>query len=452
MPLNILVDASLTNYFINEKKQALISQGNILADQIAPSFVVSYSKSRFSYMEKVVKGLSLRIDSRVLVMNRAGDVIIDSYDYYNGSNQSDIAEVAEASLGISSARLYAFDSGRKIIYGGIPIFHEGSIVGSILIVSSPDDVYQSINKIVHSFYRVSVLAVIVTVLISVLFADIMSKPLEKLTKTVRQVSKKNLNQKADINSNDEIGELADSVNQMITRLYRVDDMRKQFVSNVSHELRTPITSLKIISETLIDSKPDQVSIYEDFMVDINGELDRLNEIIDALLLLSKLDKDEIVLNYQPVSLDHMILQCVRILQPIALKGQVELATNFSRQVRLYCDDVKVRQCLINIINNAIKYSMPGSRVEISLSIKGEYALVKVADNGIGIPKSALPHIFERFYRVDSARARATGGTGLGLSIALQVVKHHGGYIDVSSEEGVGSTFVIALPNRTELPS
>ncbi len=452
IPLNILVDASLTNYFINEKKQSLLSQGTIVADQIAPSFVAYYSKSRFSYIEKVVKGLSLRIDSRVLVLNRTGDVIVDSYDDYDGTNQSDITEVAEANSGVSAARLYIFESGRKIIYCAVPIYHEGEIVGSIMIASSPDDVYQRIAQIVNSFYRVSILAVIVTVLISILFADILSKPLEKLTKVVRQVSKQNRNQKADINSHDEIGELSDSVNQMIHKLYRVDDMRKQFVSNVSHELRTPITSLKIISDTLIDSKPNQLSVYEDFMLDINSELERLSRIIDTLLLLSKLDKDEFVLDYQLVALDRLVLQCVHTLRPIAAKEEVELSTKIEQKIRLYCDDIKIRQCLINIINNAIKYSPPRSRVEISLSLEGEYALIKVTDNGIGIPAKDLPHIFDRFYRVDSARARSTGGSGLGLSIALQVVKHHDGRIDVNSEEGVGSTFIVALPNRTELPS
>ncbi len=450
MPIHFLIQASLTNHLINEKKEAIISQGNILADQIASSFVASYSNSRLSYIEKTVKGLSLRINSRVLVLNRAGIVIIDSYDDYGGTYQSDIKEVSEANLGISSSRLYVFPSGRKIIYTGAPIYYKGEIVGSILIASSPDDIYARIKEISNGFVRISTVAVVVTILISMMFADIMSKPLEKLTKTVREVSKKNLNQRVNIVSNDEIGELASSVNQMISKLYDVDGMRKQFVSNVSHELRTPVTSLKIISDTLIDNKPTNMEIYEDFMRDINSELDRLNAIIDALLLMSKLDKDDVVLDYQLVALKYLILKCVQMLRPIAQKGQVELVSILTEDIELYCDELKIRQCLINIINNAIKYTMAGGHVKIILSSDKAYALIQVIDTGVGIPHKDIPHIFERFYRVDSARSRNTGGSGLGLSIAEQIIKHHAGFIDVSSKVGSGSTFVIGIPRKMEL--
>ncbi len=450
-PINILVNASLTNYLIDEKKQVMINQANAVAGQIAPYMVASYSRSYLNYIEKVVKSLSLRINSRVLVLNPSGVVIIDSYNDYRGTNQSAIAEVMAASSGVSSSELYTFKSGRDIIYSAVPIYYDNAIVGSILISSSPDDVYQRIEQISASFKNISALAVFVTVLISVLFADLIAKPLENLTKIVRQVSKQNLNQRVIVNSHDEIGELSDSVNQMIGKLYQVDDMRKQFVSNVSHELRTPITSLKIISDTLINNKPKDVATYDDFMVDINGELDRLSEIIDMLLLLSKLDKDQIELNYQRVTLNRLILQAVQTLQPIADRQQIKIVTSLPENIKLYCDEIKIRQCLINIINNAIKYSTAGGRVQITLSLVPDYALIAVEDNGIGIPTADLPHIFERFYRVDSARARTTGGTGLGLSIAKQIVKHHGGYIDVSSAVGVGTNFVIAIPNKTELP-
>ncbi len=450
IPIHLLIQASLTNHLINEKKEYLISQGNIVSDQIAPSFVSSYSKSRFSYVEKVVKNLSLRINSRVLVLNRAGVVLIDSYDDYNDTFQGDIEEVSEANSGISSSNLYVFKNGNKIIYAGVPIYYKGEIVGSILISSPPDDVYARIKQISNSFNRTSAVALIVTILISVLLADVLSKPLEILIKVVREVSKKNLNQKVPIDSNDEIGELADSVNKMVSKLYHVDDMRKQFVSNVSHELRTPVTSLKIISETLIANKPKEIAVYEDFMVDINSELDRLNAIIDALLLMSKLDKDDVVLDYQIVSLNRLVLKCVQMLRPIAAKEQIELVSVLNESIELYCDEIKIRQCLINIVNNAIKYTMAGGCVKIVLSSDKEYAFIQVIDNGVGIPANALPHIFERFYRVDSARARHTGGTGLGLSIAQQIIQHHAGFIDVESKVGSGTTFVIAIPRRTEL--
>ncbi len=447
--INVLIQESLVNQLVAEKKESLISRGNIAADQIASSLVSAYSKTNIDYIKKVIKELSLKIDSRVLVLNRSSVVVVDSYDDYKGSNQGDIAEVVAANNGISSSGLYKFDDGMQIIYTGTPIYFDGELIGSLLISSSPDEVYNRIDQVSRRISRVSFVVVVISLIISIIFADILSKPLEKLTMTVRAVGKENLNQQIDISSNDELGELSDSINQMVTQLYRVDEMRKQFVSNVSHELKTPITSLKIIAETLVNSKPQDIAVYDDFMRDINGELDRLNEIIDTLLTLSKLEHDSVVLDYKPTAIGAVVSASVNMLKPIAEKKQVELVAELQDEVTIYCDSLKIRHCIGNIINNAIKYTASGGRVCVRLSVDKDDVLIAVEDTGIGIPKEALPSIFDRFYRVDSARSRQTGGTGLGLSIALKLAQQHGGKITVESEEGVGTTFVIVIPKKME---
>ncbi len=448
--INILIQESLVNQLIAEKKEALISQGKIVSDQIAPSLSSAYSKKNIDKIKNAVKNLSLRIDSRVLVMNPASIVVVDSYDEYSGSDQSDLVEVAAAQGGVSSTGLYKFNDGMQIVYAATPINYEGNQVGVLLISSSPDDIYNRIDQIFRRVSRVSLVVVVITSIISVIFADILSKPLEKLTEIVRSVGKANMNQQVDISSNDELGELSDSINQMVSQLYRVDEMRKQFVSNVSHELKTPITSLKIIAETLVASKPQDIAVYDDFMRDINGELDRLNEIIDALLTLSKLEHDNVVLDYKLTSIGEVVSASVNMLKPIAEKKNVKLVAELKDDVTIYCDSVKIRHCIGNIVNNAIKYTAPGGRVCVCLSVDKTDVLIAVEDTGIGIPKVALPNIFDRFYRVDSARSRQTGGTGLGLSIALKLAQQHGGSITVDSEEGVGTTFVIAIPKKMEL--
>ncbi len=448
--INILIQDSLVNQLVTEKKEALISRGNIVSDQIGSSLASAYSKDNIDYIKSVVKRLSIKIDSRVLVLNHSSVVVVDSYDEYDGTDQSDLAEVISANRGISSAGLYKFDDGVQIIYTGTPIYYDGKRVGSLLISSSPDEVYNRINQISRRISRVSFVVVIISLIISIIFADILSKPLEKLTMTVRAVGKKNLNQQIDISSNDELGELSDSINQMVTQLYRVDEMRKQFVSNVSHELKTPITSLKIIAETLVASKPQDIAVYDDFMRDINGELDRLNEIIDTLLTLSKLEHDNVVMDYKLTAIGAVVSASVNMLKPIAEKKRVELVADLQDEVTIFCDSLKIRHCIGNIVNNAIKYTAPGGRVRVRLSVDKNDVLIAVEDTGIGIPKEALPNIFDRFYRVDSARSRQTGGTGLGLSIALKLAQQHGGKITVDSEEGVGTTFVIVIPKKMEL--
>lgn len=443
--INFLIYASITQYLIEQKKENLLSQSTIVADQIAPSFLNSPTDLGLVHIENTIKSLSIRLDARVLVASKNGIVIVDSYDDYNGRDISYIAEVKSALEGISSARAYDFKDVGKTLYVGVPIYKEGSAVGAILISCSPKSIFLQVKQISSNFYTLSFVAITITLIVSFIFADILSRPIVELTQVVKKVGDGYKNQMANIESRDELGNLAEAFNTMMKELHNVDEMRKKFVSNVSHELRTPITSLKIISGTLMASKPVEVAIYEDFMCDIDGELDRLNRIIDTLLDLSKLEKDILDLDLQIVELKKILKQVIKMLKPLANQKNITLNLTAHQEVAILCDDLKIRQCFINMISNAIKYTLQNGAVEVILSADKNKAIIHVKDTGIGIPQKDLPHIFERFYRVDSARARQTGGAGLGLAISQQIALLHEGRITVKSIEGEGTVFTVSLP-------
>ena len=448
--INAFINASLIRNLMDEKQHNLMSQGSIVADQIASSFVAISSQDSFDYMQSVVKALSLRLGSRVMVVDRSGLVLIDTYDELGGTVHGAIVEVDAALKGNTSSRAYQFDDIGKVIYAGAPIYNDSKVIGAIFMSSSPKDIFLRVDSISQSFLRLSIGVIFITAVVSFIFADIVASPILNLTAVVKEVTLENKQQKAEAQSSDELGQLAESFNTMMDKINKIDQMRRQFVSNVSHELRTPIASIKIIAETLIHSKPSEMEVYDDFMHDINSELDRLNKIIETLLTLVNLEREGLELEYSQTVVNHLVQKTLDTLAPLAEKKRISLSLIPDQNVFMLLDGHKIRQCLVNIIGNAINYTPEGGKVTVRIDESKEQVAIRVSDTGIGIPKEDLSRIFERFFRVDSARSRDTGGSGLGLSIAHQIVLLHEGRIEVESELHVGTTFVIVLPKRGNL--
>ena len=233
----------------------------------------------------------------------------------------------------------------------------------------------------------------------------------------------------------------------ITRIKRLERIRQDFVSNVSHELKTPITSIKGFVETLRDGAFEDKDTMMKFLGIIEKHADRLNSIVEDILMLSRIEQDEMEKQIETERKDvcEIINNVVLICSIKAAEKEIELTTDCAGDIFINCNSSLMEQALINLVDNSIKYSDPGKRITIrALSDPGNIIL-EVSDNGWGIPASDIPRIFERFYRVDKARSRALGGTGLGLSIVKHIVQSHNGKISVISEIGTGSTFRIILP-------
>jgi len=229
----------------------------------------------------------------------------------------------------------------------------------------------------------------------------------------------------------------------ITQQAKLDQMRKQFVADVSHELRTPITTIKTYSETLLDV--DDESVKREFLSVIIKECDRMTRLITDLLYLSRLDSGENILKIEEVNVSELVRFVCEKMRIHAKKKNQKLLCSAEENVVIEADRDRLEQVLINLINNAVVYVQEGGQIEVGLKKDGSYVKITVDDNGPGIPEDDLPRIFERFYRVDKARSRSLGGSGLGLSIADEIVKAHGGKIQVESRVGVGTKFTVILP-------
>lgn len=237
----------------------------------------------------------------------------------------------------------------------------------------------------------------------------------------------------------------------VTEQQKIDQDRKQFVSNVSHELRTPLTSMKSYIEALVEGAWKDPDVAPNFLKVTQEETDRMMRMINDLLNLSRMDSGTAKLELEYVNLNELFNHILDRFDMI-LKNNDEHDKSYSikrdftrRDIWVEIDTDKIQQVLDNIMNNAIKYSPDGSVITCRLLETHNHVIMSITDQGLGIPKDAISHVFDRFYRVDKARSRAQGGTGLGLAISKEVIQMHGGRIWVESREGEGSTFYISLP-------
>lgn len=231
--------------------------------------------------------------------------------------------------------------------------------------------------------------------------------------------------------------------QDITEAKKLDDMRKEFVANVSHELRTPLTTVKSYTETLIDGAVDDKEIAMEFLGIINNEADRMSFLVRDLLQLSRFDNKQIILSVSEIDLNAYMNDVVKQNKIHAdAKEQNLYFIPYPKDVIIQGDRDRIGQVVNNIITNAIKYSLNKAEIKIFIEEDEKYYKLTVKDTGMGIPKSDIPRIFERFYRVDKARSRAMGGTGLGLSIAKEIMEIHDGKITVESEYGKGTAMTM----------
>jgi signal transduction histidine kinase len=236
----------------------------------------------------------------------------------------------------------------------------------------------------------------------------------------------------------------------VGELQRVNKIRRDFVANVSHELKTPATSLKLLAESLVDildEDPDQARFFAE---ELRNETERLAKLITDLLDLTRLESSEGIQNPQSVDVRSVLMVVLARLRPAARHKNISLSWKRSGKAAQYTvrgDETQLTSMFANLVENAVKYTPTGGRVEVTGESDESEVVVRVSDTGIGVPEKYLGRIFERFYRVDKARSKETGGTGLGLSIVRHIAENHGGRVSVKSNLGEGSTFTVCLPRE-----
>ena len=398
--------------------------------------------------------------SRILVLDPLCVVQVDTASQMNGSrfitteidsvlkgaaSEYGFYDVGNAGTYWLRAALNAFrtvDSMTGVYASGI--YHGGVLTGVLVYISRVQEIYESLRDIQLKILLWMAVVAAAVLLVNALVLRTITRPIGELNEGISRMSRGDLSARVRVRGNNEFAGLASAFNSMSERLEQLDKSRSQFVSNASHELKTPLSTMKILIETLLYQDPMDPGMTKEFLTDVNKEIDRLNRIVSDLLTLVNIDNG-MKLNLVALDIGALLQEQVKRLSPLARENGIELDCAVRESLEITGDSLKLQQVVYNIIDNAIKYTPRGGEVHCTLSRSGRRAVIRVADTGVGIPEQDLPHIFDRFYRVDKARSRETGGTGLGLSIVKQFVLLHGGTIDAKSAPGKGSTFIIELP-------
>lgn len=289
------------------------------------------------------------------------------------------------------------------------------------------------------------IAMVLALIVSMVISRRLAKPIHAMTVASQRISEGHYNERVPPGGGDELGNLAGSFNRMAEKLEQTETMRRQLIGDVSHELRTPLTTIQGSMEGLIDGiLPANTDTYEQ----IHREAGRLTRLVDDLQELSRVEAGGFSLEFKPVSIKAIVDSTYARYSPQFTDKEVKLINLLPDNLpAIMADEDRVEQVLLNLIGNGLQHTPRGGEVTISAEVQDRELFISVADTGIGIPAKHLPHIFDRFYRVDPSRSRQKGGgSGIGLTIALRLVEAHGGHIWAESAgENCGSTFTFTLP-------
>ena len=322
-------------------------------------------------------------------------------------------------------------------------------IGMLYVIPglSPELGFSSLSilyKTIGRFFLWGALVAVATALVIVFFLSRqILAPVKALTSAARRLGQGDLSQRVTVKERGELGELAQAFNSMASDLERAEQLRRNLVADVAHELRTPLSNLRGYLEAVRDGviKPDAAAIRS-----LDEEANLLSRLVDDLQELTLAEAGELKLNRQAEDIAELIKQTVTAIQTEVATKEILLSLDLSDKLPpVNIDSHRISQVLHNLLENAVAHTVRGDTVTVLAAQQGDWVEVSVIDTGEGIPAEDLPNVFERFYRVDKSRTRATGGSGLGLTIARRLVEAHGGKIEVQSEQGKGSRFSFTVP-------
>ena len=386
--------------------------------------------------------------SRVLVTDTAGRILYDTREE-NGAVglYAFYTEIVQALEGNDAFYCY-YDSAAFLSRMASPVVYHNQIVGAVYAYEYDTEQADILKSFQSNLMKISVLIALGVILLSILLSRVLTAQITDLLSAIRKVREGAYSHRAAVKGGDEIGQIAAEFNSLTDRLQTTEDARRRFVSDATHELKTPLAGIRLLTDSIVQTGDMDPDTTREFVGDIGREAERLTRITENLLRLTRLDSGA-VQPVAPVEVAPVLERVARMLAILAKEKGVTLTYEAEPDTVALATEDDVHQILYNLMDNGIKYSGTDGFVHAAARVDGDWVVLTVEDNGIGIPEDDLPHIFERFYRVDKMRSRAIGGTGLGLSIVKDTVESRGGQITAGARKGGGTVFTVRLPRAQE---
>ncbi len=447
----VLAYGAFTSFAKSTTARNLETQTLLVRDLLRPAILTDDD----TRLQARCRSIGAKIDTRITVIGESGTVRCDSlHDPAHMDNHADRPEVTAALEGQDGQSMrYSATAQMEMLYNALPLRLDDTHI-AIVRTSMP------MVTLLHSprlFALTLAVAGVLILALTAIFAWIatrrIAQPLGVIQDGAQRFSRGDLSYRLPRIGSRECQTIVHSLNQMATEIEsrlqtirKLEQMRREFVGNVSHELMTPITAIIGFVETLRDGALDDPDRAQDFLRIIGRHAKRLRAIVGDLLSLSRIEQDEESndIRLESIVLGDIITSAIEICRPKADDQQMTLLTEIDPSIEIMANAILTEQAIVNLVDNAIKYSDANDRVWIRARREDNEVLIEIEDEGIGIPSDQIPRLFERFYRVEKARSRRQGGTGLGLAIVKHIIHSMGGSIAVASTPGVGSTFTLHL--------
>ncbi|HEV8538309.1 MAG TPA: ATP-binding protein [Bacteroidota bacterium] len=420
---------------------------------------VQSDSDRYTRLQQFIHTAKLRLT----LIDKDGNVLFESElprerlsSVENHLLRPEVQEALQSGVGVSTRHSTTLDT-EMLYYAKTildPTLAEAGFRGiRIIRLGIPlTQVSEVMSTIRFKIIIVSITVLLVVAGVSIIVARRITQPVSRMVAIAEEIRSGKLEKRIPVTSRDELGTLGETLNGMldklnedITQLKKLERMRSEFLGNVSHELRTPIFAIQGMLETLLQGALDDEEVRKDFVERALANTRRLNTLLGDLIEISRIQSGEMKMSFRYFSLHEFLAQIVAEMQPAVRAKNITLALLNERDaIQVLGDKDRLKQLMVNLIDNAIKYTAHDGSVEVSYKLVDGNVRVSVRDTGVGIPPEHLPRIFERFYRIDKERSRGAGGTGLGLAIVKHISEAHGSNVEVQSETGKGSIFSFTL--------
>lgn len=434
--LNIYCSQTCQELFYESKKASMVEKCLLASDEIGKLEVLNPT----TVSQAVSQMESLKV-TRLIVTDTSGSALFDSAGEAAGTYVL-FPEILTAMDG-NDVCSWKYHDGTVDTRAAAPIDYSGTMVGCVYITEYDTVQGGLIQSMQRTVLRISLLLEAVVILFTILFSFTFSRRLNRIMTSMRIIQEGDYTHKVNMGGNDELTILGNEFNDLTERLKNSEEKRSRFVSDASHELKTPLASIKLLADSILQYDMDLETVRE-FVGDIGDEAERLNRMTAKLLSLTRAE-DTAGQESEIIYMAPTVRRVARMLKQNALQSKVSFQLDLDSDTPILILEDDLYQIVFNLMENGIKYNQPGGILSVRLYREEDNAVLQVSDTGAGIPEDALSHIFERFYRVDKARSRATGGSGLGLSIVRTIVQRNRGEIQVYSVLGQGSTFTVTFP-------
>ncbi|MDD5939375.1 MAG: HAMP domain-containing sensor histidine kinase [Lachnospiraceae bacterium] len=439
-----IVSGMVSSYVKHNEADHLYKEATEIANTYAADLYSSETSLDTVYRQLTI--LSGYTDSEIWILNPSGRMVAKSGEKINPDKQVVVSGFNPSEL---TGSLYTegtfwgyFQETRLSVLA--PITSNYKINGYVVIHIKEAQLESDANHILNIAYIMLIILLVLSLIILFFFTEVVYVPLRKITTATEQYAAGNMNYKFTVDSEDEMGYLAASLQYMASEIARSEDDQKKFIANVSHDFRSPLTSIRGFLEAMLDGTiPPE--LHDKYIRVVLNETERLTKLTNGLLTLNNLNTDGMLLARTDFDINETIRQVALSFEQTCRTKKIGIELVLTGD-RLYvnADKDKIQQVLYNLVDNAIKFSHPDSSVKIETTDRHNKIFVSVKDTGIGIPKEDQKMIFERFYKTDLSRGKDKKGTGLGLSIVREILRAHGENINVISTEGVGSEFIFTL--------